>query len=73
MRRLKRIEAAIVPPARPERIFNTIIDDADPDARIAEWQRDLIASGQAVEADLFIAHVIVSPPNREARANAAAP
>ena len=75
MRRLERIEAVITPPAQPQKSFTTIIDgDApEPDARIAEWRADLVAAGQASEADLFIAHVIVSPPNREARANAAAP
>ena len=73
MKRLERIEAVITPPARPQKSFTTIVDDPDPDARIAEWRADLVAAGQASEADLFIAHVIVSPPNREARANAAAP
>lgn len=71
--RLERIEAVIIPPAQPQKSFTTIIDgDApEPDARIAEWQADLIATGQAVEADQFIAFILVSPPNREALPHAA--
>jgi hypothetical protein len=69
IRRLERIEAAISLPVRPARAFRTVIDDPDPDARAAEWQRDLIASGQAIEGDLFITRIIVRP----GQAHAAAP
>jgi hypothetical protein len=59
LRRLARIEAAITLPSRPQRVFRTVIDGPAQDARAAEWRRDIIASGQAIEADRFIARVIV--------------
>jgi len=58
--RLTRLEAKR--PGRPVRVFQTLEQD---DAAREAWKAALIASGEAVEGDIFIQIRYVAPPSRE--------